>query len=261
MSTNPFDLSGRVALITGSSRGIGRAIAEGLADQGARVVISSRKAEICQDVANASRVRHGPEAAIAVAANISSAQDIENLVAETRAKLGEIDILVCNAATNPVFGPSLDVEEDALRKVFENNIVSNHRLVRHIAPSMVQRGDGAIIIVSSVGAMVGSAVIGIYNMTKAADVQMVRNLAVELGPKGIRVNSVSPGLIRTDFSRALWSNPEAEARASAGTPLRRIGEPDEIAGTVVFLASPAARYITGQDIVVDGGERIQSPVG
>ncbi|MGZ8364345.1 MAG: SDR family oxidoreductase [Caulobacteraceae bacterium] len=251
-----FDLTGKVAVITGSSRGIGRAIAERMAEHGAKVVISSRKEGPCQEVAEAINAAHGAGTAIAVAANISSKDDLKRLIHETTATFGKIDILVCNAASNPHFGSILDIEDDAFRKIFENNVIANNWLCQLVAPQMRERKDGAIIIVSSIGGLRGSPVIGAYNVSKAADFQLARNLAVELGRDNIRVNCIAPGLIRTDFARALWENPDLLKKTTRATPLDRIGEPDEIAGAAVFLASQAGAFMTGQKIVIDGGATI-----
>jgi NAD(P)-dependent dehydrogenase (short-subunit alcohol dehydrogenase family) len=250
-----FDLTGRVAVVTGSSRGIGRAAAERLAEQGANVVVSSRKLDACQavaDVINSRQDQHGGRA-IAVEANISSKQALEQLVARARGEFGKIDILVCNAATNVHFGSLASITDEQFRKILDNNILSNHWLIQMVIPEMVARRDGSIVIVSSIGGLRGSPVIGAYNISKAADFQLARNLAVELGPHNVRVNCVAPGIIRTDFARALWDNPKIARAAEASMPLRRIGEADEVAGAIVFLGSPAGKYITGQKIVVDGG--------
>ena len=251
-----FSLEGQVAVITGSSRGIGKAIAERMAEQGARVVISSRKAEPCNEVAAAINERHGAGRAIAIPANISSKQDLQHLAEETTRQLGPIDTLVCNAASNPYYGPMAGIEDDQFRKILENNVIANHWLINFVAPSMVQRRQGSIVIVSSIGGLRGSPVIGAYNISKAADFQLARNLAVELGPHNVRVNCIAPGLIRTDFARALWEDEAMLKQRMSTTPLRRIGEPDEIAGAAVFLASKAGSYMTGQSIVVDGGVTI-----
>jgi len=250
-----FDLTGKVAVITGSSKGIGRAIAERLAEHGAKVTISSRKAGPCEAVAATINAAH-PGAAIAVPANISSKDDLQRLMDATREAFGKIDILVCNAASNPYYGPMAGITDEAFRKILDNNIISNHWMVKMVAPEMRERRDGAIIIVSSIGGLRGNAVIGAYNISKAADFQLARNLAHELSPDNIRVNCIAPGLVKTDFARALWDTPEAEKRSSAGTPLRRLGEPDDIAGAAVFLASRAGAWMTGQAIVVDGGATI-----
>ncbi len=247
-----FDLTGKVAIITGSSRGIGKAIAERLAEHGAQVVISSRKAGPCEEVAAAINADY-PGRAIAITANISSKDDLQRLVDETRAKFGKIDILVCNAASNPYFGPMSGISDEQLHKILDNNIVSNHWLIHMVAPEMAERRDGAIIVISSVGGLRGSTMLGAYAISKAADMQLARNLAQELSPKNIRVNCIAPGLVKTDFARALWATPEAERRSSQETPLRRLGEPDDIAGAAVFLASRAGAWTTGQTLVVDGG--------
>jgi NAD(P)-dependent dehydrogenase (short-subunit alcohol dehydrogenase family) len=248
-----FDLSGKIAIVTGSSRGIGRAIAEGLAHHGAKVVISSRKQDACDEVANSINDSHGGERAIAIAASISDKDALQALVEETKQRLGKIDILVCNAASNPYYGPMAGISDDQFRKILDNNVIANHWLVQMVAPEMLERGEGSIIIVSSVGGLTSSTVIGAYNISKAADLQLVRNLAAEFGPKGVRVNAIAPGLVRTDFARALWENPEILKRVTSVAALKRIGEPGELAGAAIFLASEAASFVTGQTIIVDGG--------
>jgi NAD(P)-dependent dehydrogenase (short-subunit alcohol dehydrogenase family) len=252
-----FDLTGRVAIVTGSSRGIGRAIAEAYADAGAKVVISSRKQHACEEVAAAINAKHGEERAIAIAASISDKAALEALVAETRQRFGRIDILICNAASNPYYGSMAGISDEQFRKIFDNNVLANHWLITMVAPEMIGRKDGAIVIVSSIGGLIGSDVIGAYNVSKAADFQLVRNLALEFGPHNVRVNAIAPGVIRTDFARALWEDPKAEAALKRVTPLGRIGEPEEIAGAAVFLASSAGAYVTGQAIVIDGGTTIR----
>ena len=253
---NLFDLTGRVALITGSSRGIGKAIAMRMAEHGARVVISSRKLDACERVAAEINAIHREDRAIAVAASISSKPDLERLVHETRQRFGRIDVLVCNAASNPYYGPQAGISDEQFRKVLDNNIVSNHWLCQLVAPQMIERRDGSIIIVSSIGGLRGSSIIGAYSISKAADMQLARNLAVEYGPHNVRVNCIAPGLIRTDFARALWEDQALLAERNATTPLRRIGEPDEIAGAAVYLASRAGSFMTGQSLVIDGGVTI-----
>ncbi len=247
-----FDLKGKVAVITGSTKGIGKAIAERFAEHGAKVAISSRKADACEAVAAEINGKF-PGSAIACPANISSKDDLQNLVDKTREAFGKVDILVCNAATNPYFGPMSGLTDEAFRKILDNNIVANHWLIQMVAPEMKERKDGAVIIISSIGGLRGNSVLGAYNISKAADFQLARNLANELGPHNIRVNCIAPGLVKTDFARALWDTPEAEKRSSANNPLRRLGEPDDIAGAAVFLASKAGSWMTGQAIVVDGG--------
>ncbi|MFN4023744.1 MAG: SDR family oxidoreductase [Hyphomonas sp.] len=251
-----FDLTGKTAIITGSSRGIGKAIAEAMADQGARVVISSRKPGPCEEVAAEINKKHGDGTAIAIPANISSKEDLQAMVDETNKSFGKIDIVVCNAASNPYYGPMSGIADDAFAKILQNNIISNNWLIQMCAPQMKERKDGAVIIVSSIGGLRGSPVIGAYNISKAADFQLARNLAVEFGADNIRVNCIAPGLIKTDFAKALWDNPETLKRALGGTPMKRIGEPEEIAGAAVYLASKAGAYMTGQMLVVDGGATV-----
>jgi NAD(P)-dependent dehydrogenase (short-subunit alcohol dehydrogenase family) len=253
---NLFDLQGQVAVITGSSRGIGRAIAERMAEHGARVVISSRKADACDAVARDLQARFGAGCAVAIPANISSKDELQHLMSESRRQLGPIDILVCNAASNPYFGPQEGITDDQFRKILDNNIVANHWMISMAVPEMKERRRGSIIIVSSIGGLRGSSVIGAYCISKAADMQLARNLAVEYGPHNIRVNCIAPGLIKTDFARALWEDPQMLSRRTETTPLRRIGEPDEIAGAAVFLASAAGSFMTGQSLVIDGGVTI-----
>lgn len=251
-----FDLSGQAAVVTGSSRGIGRAIAERLAEHGARVAISSRKQDACEAVAGAINARHGAGRAIALAANLSSKEALQALVDRTHEAFGRIDVLVCNAASNPYYGPMGGISDEQFRKILDNNVISNHWLIQMCLPQMVERRAGSVIIVSSIGGLRGSTTIGAYNVSKAADFQLARNLAHEVGPQGVRVNCIAPGLVRTDFARALWENPETLDRATRTVPLRRIGEPDEIAGAAVFLASRASSFMTGQMVVCDGGATI-----
>ena len=251
-----FDLTNKVAIVTGSSRGIGRAIAEAMAAQGATVVISSRNQDACDEVAAAINAAHGEGKAIAVAASISSKEALQHLVTDTRRQLGHIDVLVCNAASNPYYGPMAGISDDQFRKILDNNVLATHWLIAMVAPDMVERQDGSIIIVSSAGGLTSSTVIGAYNISKAADFQLARNLAAEFGPSGVRVNCIAPGLIKTDFAKVLWENPEVLKAVTRSTPLRRIGLPEEIAGAAVYLASPASTFMTGQVMVVDGGSTI-----
>ena len=251
-----FSMQGQVAVITGSSRGIGRAIAERMAEAGAKVVVSSRKAPACDEVAAAINARHGAGTALAIPANISSKAELQHLVDETVRQWGRIDTLVCNAASNPYYGPMAGIADEQFRKILENNVLANHWLIQFAAPAMLERGSGSIVIVSSIGGLRGSAVIGAYCVSKAADLQLARNLAVEFGPRNVRVNCIAPGLIKTDFAKALWEDPELLKQRTSTTPLRRIGEPDEIAGAAIFLASAAGSFVTGQAIVVDGGVTI-----
>jgi NAD(P)-dependent dehydrogenase (short-subunit alcohol dehydrogenase family) len=251
---NLFDLSGQVAVITGSSRGIGRSAAEVMASLGAKVVISSRKADACEDVAAAIKKAGGE--AVAIPCNIGRKNEVEALIQRTLEKWGRIDTLVCNAAINPYFGPLSGLSDEAFDKIMSSNVKSNLWLANLTIPGMAERGGGSVIIVSSIGGIRGTGVLGAYGISKAADFALARNLAVEWGPKNVRVNCVAPGLIRTDFARALWEDEKLLKPRLATTPLRRIGEPDEIGGIVAFLASKAASFMTGTVIVADGGVTI-----
>lgn len=255
MQAKPIiDMSDRVAIVTGSTRGIGRAIAEHLARAGARVVISSRKPQPCDDVAAAIRAAGGQ--AIAVPCNISDRAQIDHLVDRTLSEWGKVDALVCNAASNPYFGPLEGLADEVFAKVMHNNVLSNLWLARRVTPGMVERRDGAILMISSIGGLRGDPLLGAYNMSKAADMQLVRSLAVELGHANVRVNAIAPGLVKTDFARALWQNPDLKAMVERRTPLARIGEPDDIAPLAALLCSPAGAFITGQVLVADGGVTI-----
>ena len=254
MAMNLFDLAGKVAVITGSSKGIGRAMAEALAEHGAKVVITSRKADICDDVAAGINASGGE--AIAVPCNVSRRDEMENLLATTRETWGRIDILILNAAVNPWHGSALDIPDSAFDKTMEVNIKCNMAFCRAVIPEMQERKDGAIMIVSSVGGLRGSTVLGAYCISKAADMRIVRNLAVEFGKDNIRVNCIAPGLVKTNFARVLYEDPETAARKSAGTPLRRLGEGEDLAGIAVYLASKAGAWTTGQTFCIDGGVTI-----
>lgn len=249
-----FDLSGKVAIVTGSSRGIGRAIAEAFAEAGARVVISSRNQASCDEAAEAIRAKGGE--AIAVTARISDYAQLESLVARTRANWGGIDILVCNAAINPFYGSLEDLPDQVFERMMTNNVLSNLWLSRLVVPDMKAKRDGSIVFISSIGALRSSTVIAMYGVTKAADIALCRSLAAEWGPAGVRVNCIAPGLIETAFARALYEDPERRARREAETPLRRLGQPEDIAGAALLLASEAGAFITGQTIVVDGGRMV-----
>lgn len=252
-----FDLSGKVAIVTGGSRGIGRAIAERMAEHGAKVVVSSRKLDACQVVVDGIKAKGGE--AVAMACNIGRKPELQALADETVARWGGVDILVCNAAINPHFGPAMGIPDEVFDKMMATNIKSNMWLSHMCIPSMEARGGGAIVIISSIGGYRGSVNLGAYAITKAADLQLARNLACEWGPKNIRVNCIAPGLVRTDFARALWEDPANYKKRTKDTPLKRIGEPDEIAGAAVFLASPGGSFMTGQSIVIDGGVTCGAP--
>ncbi len=251
MQNSPFDLTGKVAVVTGSSRGIGRASAELLAKLGARVVVSSRKADACDAVADAIR-KDGGDAHV-IACNISRRNEVEALIAGATRHYGKIDILVCNAAVNPYYGPLLDITDEAFDKIMGSNVRSNIWLCGLAIPQMAERGGGSVIIISSIGGLRGSTVIGAYGISKAADFALCRSLAGEWGPRGVRVNAIAPGLVKTDFARALWEDQDNLKRRTATTPLRRIGEPHEIAGAVAYLGSDASSFMTGRTIVIDGG--------
>jgi dehydrogenase/reductase SDR family member 4 len=249
-----FGLSGKAAIVTGSSRGIGRAIAEVFVEAGARVVISGRKPDTTEEVAAALRARGGE--AIAVPARLSDKAQLETLVGRAREEWGRIDILVCNAAVNPHFGSLEGLSDEGFERMMVNNVLSNLWLSRMVAPEMKERREGAIVFIISIAALHASRELGMYGITKAADAALARNLAAEWGPDNIRVNCIAPGLIKTEFSRVLWEDEERRKRREATAPLRRLGEPEEIAGVALMLASPAGAYITGQVIVVDGGVTI-----
>ncbi len=255
MTENLFDLTGKVALITGSTKGIGKAIAFRMAQHGAQVVVSSRKQDAVEAVTNEINAAF-PGRAIGIACNISHKDQLKALVDGTRAQLGKIDVLVCNAAVNPFAGSMADIPDEAFDKIMANNVKSNMWLCNMVIPEMVERKDGAIIIVSSIGGLKGSGILGAYGISKAADFQLARNIAVEYGPHNVRANAIAPGLIKTDFARYLWESPEILKASTAGAPLRRIGEPDEIAGMAVLLASKAGGFATGQGFVIDGGSTI-----
>jgi len=251
-----FDMSGKVAVVTGSSRGIGRAIAERMAEHGAKVVISSRKQDVCEEVAKEINGRFGKRTAAAIPANISSKENLQNLVDESNRVFGKIDVLVCNAASNPYYGPLGGISDDQFRKTLDNNIVANNWLIGMVVPQMIERKDGSVIIVSSIAGLKGTAILGAYAISKAADMQLARNLACEYGKHNVRVNCIAPGLIKTDFAKALWDNPENLKASTSRSPLLRIGISDEIAGAAVFLGSAAGNFMTGQTMVIDGGATI-----
>jgi len=254
VQTQLFDLTGKVALITGASKGMGKAMAEGLAEHGAKVVISSRKLDQCEATAAEINEKCGAGSAVAIACNIGYKEQLQELVDQTRAQLGPIDILIGNAGVNPFYGPMSEIPDSAFDKIMASNVRSNHWLCQMVAPDMIAKGSGSMMITASVGAFGPSVNLGTYNISKLADIALVRNLAAELGPHGIRVNAICPGLIKTDFASALWDNPDAAKRANEATPLRRLGEAEDLKGLAVFLAAEGASgYITGQAMTVCGG--------
>lgn len=254
MTSSLFDLQGKVALVTGSTRGIGKSIAEELARAGAKVSLSSRKAEACEQVRKEFE-QNGFEV-IARPCNVSHKDELQALVDATGAKWGRIDIVVANAASNPYYGPLTGLPDDAFDKIFANNVKSTLWLAGMTLPAMAERRTGSFIVIGSIGGLLANTVIGAYGMSKAADHHLVRNLAAEWGPKNVRVNAIAPGLVKTEFARALWEDDRRRQEREALTPLRRLGEPKDIGGIAVFLASEAAAFITGQCIVADGGVTI-----
>jgi NAD(P)-dependent dehydrogenase (short-subunit alcohol dehydrogenase family) len=241
-------------VITGSSKGIGKAIAEAMAAAGAKVVISSRKAGPCEALADA--INEGGGEAMALACNISEKAQLRALVDGTLNRWGRIDALVCNAAVNPYFGPLAEITDEAYDKTMNANVRSNLWLCNMVIPGMAARAGGAVILVSSIAGLKGHGNLGVYALSKAADMQLARNLAVEWGRSNIRVNTIAPGLVRTDMARALWEDPDRLAQALESYPLGRIGEPQDIAGAAVFLASKAGNFMTGQTLVIDGGTTV-----
>ncbi len=258
MAKSLFDLHGKVALVTGSTRGIGKSIAEELARAGAKVAVSSRKADACESVKHEFE-RSGFEV-LAQPCNVSRKEELQALVEATTRKWGGIDIVVANAASNPYYGPLTGIPDDAFDKIVANNVKSVLWLAAMTLPAMAQRGNGSgggsFIVVGSIGGLLANTVIGAYGMSKAADHHLVRNLAAEWGPKNVRVNAIAPGLVKTEFARALWEDEARRTERIAATPLRRLGEPRDIGGVAVFLASDAAAFVTGQVIVADGGVTI-----
>ena len=257
-TTELFDLTGKVALLTGSSKGMGQAMAEGLAEQGAKVVVSSRKLDQCEAAVQGINDKCGDGAAVAIACNVGHKDQLQQLVDTTHEKLGPIDILVGNAGVNPFYGPMSEIPDWAFDKIMSSNVKSNHWLCQMVAPDMIAKGSGSMMITSSAGAFHASTVLGTYSISKLADLALVRNLAAELGPHGIRVNAICPGLIKTDFAKALWDTPEAKKRSEERIPLRRLGESEDLKGVAIFLASDASAYMTGQALTVCGGANMWS---
>ena len=254
MPSTLFDLSGQVAVVTGSTRGIGKSIAEELGMAGAKVVISSRKADACE--ATRAELEKKGLTVRATPCNIGRKEEVQSLVDETNKAWGRIDIMVCNAAINPYYGPLGGLSDEVFDKVMGSNVRSNLWLANMVLPGMAERGGGSVIMVASIAAIRATTILGAYSISKAADLMLVKNLAAEWGPKNVRVNAIAPGLVKTDFARALWEDDKRRAEREAETPLRRLGEPQDIGGIAVFLASKAAAFMTGQCIVADGGVTI-----
>lgn len=253
VDTRLFDLTGKVALLTGASKGMGLAMAQALAAHGATVVISSRKQEQLDAAAADINTACGAKRAHAVAANAGRKAELQALVDKTHEIAGPVDILVGNAGVNVFYGNISEIPDEAYEKTMMTNVQANLWLARMVVPDMIAKGNGSMMFTSSVGAFKPSQTLGLYGTSKLALIGLVRNLAAEFGPRGVRANAICPGLVRTDFAKALWDNPEAEERANSQIPLRRLGEPDDFGGVAVFLGSDASRYVTGQALTVCGG--------
>ena len=251
-----FDLSGKVALLTGASKGMGLAMATALAQHGATVVISARKQEQLDLAVEEINTACGTKRAIAVAANVGHKEALEALVQTARSSAGPIDIVVGNAGVNPYYGPISEISDNAYEKTMATNVQSNLWLAQLTVADMVAKGNGSMMFTSSIGAFKPSEMLGTYGMSKLALIGLVRNLAAEFGPKGVRFNAICPGLIRTDFARELWDNPEAKEKVEQEIPLRRLGEAEDLKGLAVYLGSDASRYMTGQALTVCGGSNM-----
>jgi len=252
MSAPEFGLDDRVAIVTGASRGIGRAIALGLARAGAHVALTARKAPDLEAVAH--EVTGLGRRALPVPGHMGRRPDIDRVFEQVAKEFGRLDILVNNAATNPVFGPLIEIDEDAWDKIMALNVKGYLFAAQRAAKAMLAAGKGAIVNVSSTGGVRAAAGLGAYSVSKAAVIMLTRVLARELAPFGVRVNAVAPALIETRFSEALWKNPDILDQYLKTTPMARTGQPEEIAGAVVYFCSDAASYVTGQTLVLDGGQ-------
>jgi len=250
-----FSLEGKVAIVTGGSRGIGRAIAIGLAEHGADVAVAARKPEDLEDAAEA--IRKTGRKALAVPTNVRKVEDLQSLVDATVTGFGRLDILVNNAGTNPVFGPVQDIDERAFDAIMNTNVKAIHFLSAFAREAILKHGDGGSIInVSSLGGLQASDVIGGYSVSKAALNMLTQVCAKTWGKDGIRVNTISPGLIKTEFARALWDNEKIYNELVGQSALKRIGLPEDMVGAVVYLASAASSFVTGQNVVLDGGRHL-----
>jgi NAD(P)-dependent dehydrogenase (short-subunit alcohol dehydrogenase family) len=255
MPVADFSLAGKVAIVTGGSRGIGRQVALGLAEAGADVALAARKPDALEEAVAA--VSATGRRAIAVPTNVRRSENLRALVDATRERLGRVDVLVNNAGTNPVFGPVHEIDERAWDAIMNTNVKAVHVLSNFAREAMLEHGDGgAIVNVSSVGGLLASNVIGGYSVSKAAVIMLTQVQAKTWGRDGIRVNCIAPGLIKTEFARALWDDEQILSAATAEAALGRIGLPEEMAGAVVYLASPASSFVTGQTLVLDGGRRL-----
>lgn len=256
--TNSFDLTGKVAIVTGASRGIGAAIASALAMAGASIVLASRKQEGLDAVAAAIAANGGQ--ALAVAAHTGEQAAVERLVAQAVDAFGGVDILVNNAATNPHFGPILSADESLWDKTLDVNVKGYFRMAKACTPHMAQRGGGKIINLASVAGLAPQPGMGVYCVTKAAVIMLTEVLAAELAPQNIQVNAIAPGFVKTKFSAAIWSNPTINDATLAGIPQQRMAAPEELTGTVLYLASAASSFTTGATLVVDGGQMVGNPL-
>ena len=254
MVSSLFDLSGKVAIVTGSSRGIGFASAKGMAEHGARVVISGRKAEAAE--AAAEEIRGAGGDAIAVAANIGRKEELQRLVDAAVAQWGRVDIVMANAAIHPWIGSVLDLKDETFAKFMQVNVQSSIWLAQMTVPGMVDRAYGRFILVASVVGLLGDPVTGTYGLTKAADMQFVRNMACEFASKNITANCIAPGTFKTEMARSQWEDADLVRWYEGRNPSKRFGEVEEIAGLAVLLASPSGGYINGQTIAADGGHSI-----
>ncbi len=251
--TNMFDLSGRNALLTGASRGMGLEMAKGLALQGANVVISARKMDGLEAAATEINEAVGRKAATPMTCNIGKKDEVQALAKAAHDQVGPISILIGNAGVNPFYGKMRDIPDEAYEKTMQSNVQSNLWLANAVFPDMKDLGGGSMLFTASIGAFKPSDTLGTYNISKLALIALVRNLAMEMGPAGVRVNALCPGVIKTEFARALWENPETAEYYLKQVPLRRLGEPEDFTGIAAFMASDASRYITGQALTVDGG--------
>jgi NAD(P)-dependent dehydrogenase (short-subunit alcohol dehydrogenase family) len=254
-----FDLTDKVAVVTGGSRGIGRAIALAYAQAGAQLVLASRKLEGVEAVAAEIRGRGGQ--ALAVAAHMGQEDDVAGLVARAVEAFGGVDIAVSNAATNPHFGPILSASSSQWDKIHAVNLKGAFLLAQQVAPHMKARGGGSLLLMASLAGLRPSTGMGVYSVFKAGLIMLTQVLARELAPDRIRVNALAPGVIRTRFSSALWESPEVAESIVAATPLGRLGEVDDVVGAALYLASPLSAYVTGEVLVIDGGLNLSGGIG
>jgi len=249
-----FNLTGKVAVVTGGSRGIGLAIAQALAGAGAKLVITARKADGLQDAANS--LRESGAEVLALTAHNGDKDQLQTLIQQTVEAYGGVDILVNNAATNPHFGPILEAEDSMWQKTIEVNLLGNIWLCQQVVPMMRSRGGGKIINIASINGIRPGRMQGVYSTTKAAVINLTQTLAMELAPDNIQCNAIAPGLVQTKFARAIWENDMLMDLVLSRTPAQRTGQPDDIAGIALYLASPASAFTTGQVFVIDGGVSI-----